>query len=249
MLNPQVNRRPVSVMRRVALAAILLAIALPIAAASQSPSTPSGTVADPHGKPLPDAALRLTAAAGGQIYETRTNDAGAFQFPDVPAGEYMLSVRSPGFSSSRQRMQLNGGATTISLQVQVGTLRERVTVGGGTGEKQGTGPVSTTRLDVRGACTPSATGGQITPPMKVRDVRPIYKQELIDNRIEDEVLLHARIGTDGRVRSVEVISPVNVDLEDAAAAAVSQWEFTPTYLNCEPIEVQMYVTVSFKVDR
>lgn len=249
MLNPQVNRRPVSVMRRVALAAILLAIALPIAAASQSPSTPSGTVADPHGKPLPDAALRLTAAAGGQIYETRTNDAGAFQFPDVPAGEYMLSVRSPGFSASRQRMQLNGGATTISLQVQVGTLRERVTVGGGTGEKQGTGSVWTSRPDARGACTPSATGGQITPPMKVRDVRPIYKQELIDNRIEDEVLLHARIGTDGRVRSVEVISPVNVDLEDAAAAAVSQWEFTPTYLNCEPIEVQMYVTVSFKVDR
>jgi TonB family protein len=61
--------------------------------------------------------------------------------------------------------------------------------------------------------------------------------------------LHARIGTDGRVRSVEVISPVNVDLEDAAAAAVSQWEFTPTYLNCEPVEVQMYVTVSFKVER
>jgi len=40
-----------------------------------------------------------------------------------------------------------------------------------------------------------------------------------------------------------------VELEDEAIAAVSQWEFSPTYLNCEPIEVRMYVTVSFKVER
>jgi hypothetical protein len=30
-------------------------------------------------------------------------------------------------------------------------------------------------------------------------------------------------------------------------AAVAQWQFTPTYLNCEAIEVQMYVTVAFKL--
>jgi hypothetical protein len=45
-----------------------------------------------------------------------------------------------------------------------------------------------------------------------------------------------------------VISPVNADLEDAAFAAVSQGEFTPTYQNCDPVEVQKYVTVSFKAD-
>ena len=54
------------------------------------------------------------------------------------------------------------------------------------------------------------------------------------------ILLQARIGIDGKVQEVEVISPVNADLEDEAIAAVSQWEFSPTYLNCEPIEVQMY---------
>ena len=61
--------------------------------------------------------------------------------------------------------------------------------------------------------------------------------------------MQARIGVDGRVKAVEVISPVNAELEDEAIAAVSQWEFSPTYLNCEPIEVQMYVTVSFKIER
>jgi TonB family protein len=85
--------------------------------------------------------------------------------------------------------------------------------------------------------------------MKIRDVRPVYKQELIDTGIEGEVLMQARIGTDGRVTSVEVISPGNADLEDAALGAVSQWRFTPTYLNCEAVEVQMYVTVAFVLPR
>jgi len=51
------------------------------------------------------------------------------------------------------------------------------------------------------------------------------------------------------VRGAEVVSSANADLEEEAIAAVSQWEFSPTYLNCAPIEVRMFVTVSFKIDR
>jgi len=248
MLNPQVDRRPVSRMRRAALAVILLAIALPIAAASQAVSTPSGTVADPTGRPLADAVLRLTPLGKSeQVFETRTDANGAFEFSPVPTGEYMLAVRYPGFSGSRQRIPLSGGGTTISLKVQVGTLQETISVtGGGTGgdaqryEKTAVAPNPS-------SCTPSA-GGQITPPMKIRDVRPRYRQEWNAARLEGVILMQARVGTDGKVKTVDVISPVNADLEDEAMAAVSQWEFTPTYLNCEPIEVQMYVTVQFKAE-
>ncbi len=35
----------------------------------------------------------------------------------------------------------------------------------------------------------------------------------------------------------------NVDLDQAAVAAVRQWEFTPTILNCIPVEVDMDVSV------
>ena len=85
--------------------------------------------------------------------------------------------------------------------------------------------------------------------MKLRDVRPRYKQAWASANLEGNVLMQARIGVDGKVRAVEVVSPGNVELEDEAIAAVSQWEFSPTYLNCEPIEVRMYVTVSFKADK
>ncbi len=251
MLNPQVDRRPVSMTRRAQLAAVLLAVALPIAAAAQAVGTPAGSVVDPSGRPLADAVIRLTVMGNSeQVYETRSDANGAFQFSPVPAGEYMLALRYPGFSSTRQRIQLSGGGTTITLRAQVGTLRETVTVTGGPGGGT-TGPrsVQTAGWPGRADCAPSATGGQLTPPMKIRDVRPRYKQEWIDAKLEGAILMQATIGADGNVRSVDVISPVNADLEDEAMAAVSQWQFTPTYLNCEPVEVRMYVTVQFKVEQ
>ena len=251
MLNPAVNRQPVSRRLQLAIVALLCAIALPIAAASQSQNSPSGTVKDPMGRPLPDAELRLTDINTGQVVEAKTDTTGNFQFPQVAAGPYLLSVRYPGFTTTRQRLDLNGGGTTISLQVEVGTLTERVTVIGDVNDVPFGAPVGT-RISQSAAgpdsappCTPAA--GQLTPPMKIRDVRPVYRRELVEARVEGDVLMRAKIGKDGKVRSADVISPVNTDLEDAAIAAVTQWQFTPTYLNCEPVEVQMYVTVQFKL--
>jgi TonB family protein len=245
MLNPQVNRRPVSLARRVALAALLVAVALPVAAASQA-SSPHGTVSDPMGRPLSDATLRLSAVENiEQLFETKTDAEGAFVFPPVPAGEYMMSVRYPGFNASRQRMQLSGSGTTIELQVQVGTLRETVTVGTKPGPREVYERQPTSTLQ---ACDANA-GGQLTPPVKIKSVNPRYKPEWREAKLEGVILMNARIGADGKVRQVDVISPVNAELEDEAIAAVSQWEFTPTYLNCQPVAVQMYVTVMFTADR
>lgn len=246
MLNPQLDRRPVSRWRRAALAALLCAVALPIAAASHQSGSPAGTLTDPSGKPLINATLRLTAENGGQTVETRSDASGNFTFPPVPAGDYMVSVRHPGFASTRHRMRLNGGAVTIYLQAQIGTLRETVSVGAGKDDGSTTEP---RRTYTTKACSASAAGGQLTPPMKLLNVRPHYKQEWIDAKLEGNILMKATIGKDGRVRSVENISPVHAEMEDEAMAAVGKWEFSPTYLNCEPVDVTMYVTVSFKLDR
>jgi TonB family protein len=252
MLNPQVNRRPVPMMRRAALAALLLALALPIAAASQAGSTASGTVIDPSGRPLADAVLRLNSmTTTEQVFETRSDANGMFQFAPVPPGDYMLGVSYPGFSSSRERLQLRAGEFTLTLRARVGTLQETVSVrGGGAGgdDKDASRYEQSAAAPTPPTCSASAAG-QLTPPMKIRDVRPRYKQAWIDAGLEGQVLLQARIGTDGRVQGVDALSRVNAQLEDEALAAVSQWQFSPTFLNCEPVEVQMYVTVSFKIER
>ena len=253
MLNPQLRRRPASITLRLALIAMLCGIALPIAAASQALSTPSGTVIDPMGRPLADAVVRLTTIANDdQSYETRTDANGAFQFSPVAPGDYMIAVKYPGFSGGRQRLQLRSGEYTITLKPSVGTLSETISIRGAAGAKEKDGmryEESAASPAAPAGCTASGAG-QLTPPMKIHDVRPRYKQAWIDAGLEGDVIMQARIGVDGNVRSVDVVSGRRVtELEDEAIAAVSQWQFTPTYLNCEPIEVQMFVTASFKIEQ
>jgi hypothetical protein len=84
------------------------------------------------------------------------------------------------------------------------------------------------------------------PPTKTKDVRPIYPGGGKSGGVE----LAAVIGADGRVSSLDVVGngsggPADLSLADAAAVAVNQWEFTPTYLDGEAIEVRMKVNVSF----
>ncbi|HEX8029647.1 MAG TPA: M56 family metallopeptidase [Vicinamibacterales bacterium] len=252
MLNPHTDRRPVSTLRRVTTALLLLAVAVPVAMAAQASSTTTGKVTDPQGLPLPDAAVRLASISSDTVYEARTDASGSFQIADIAPGEYLLSARYPGFSSQRQSVRLNG-PVTFALQLQVGTLRETVTVRGGAGS---TAADLAARTVVRAskaatvpACGNTVVGGNIKPPMKVKDVRPRFRQAWVDANQEGSVLLQALIGIDGRVKNVEVVSPVQADMEEEAIAAVTQWEFTPTYLNCQAIEVRMFVTVTFAIER
>ncbi|MBY0494564.1 MAG: TonB family protein [Cyanobacteria bacterium] len=246
MLNPQVNRRRVSVSRRLAFAMLLIAIAVPIAAAARAQNTPGGTVADPSGRPLGDAAVRLQGMNSEQVFDTKTDANGNFQLPEVPAGDYLLSVRSPGFSTQRQRIRLAGGAVTFTIRLPVGTLRETVTVRGP--GQDGQRYVQTAAPYAPPTCG-SNVGGQLSPPAKIRDVRPRYKQAWNGQNLKGSVMMQATIGTDGRVRNVELISGTDsAELDDEAIAAVSLWEFSPTYLNCEPVEVRMFVTVNFTVE-
>jgi TonB family protein len=248
MLNPHTDRRPVSTMRRLLLTLGLLAIALPIAAASQPISGSSGRIVDPSGLPLPDAAIRLTAVNTDASFEARTDATGSFQLPDLPAGEYLLSARYPGFSSRRQRIQINGNVT-ITLQMQVGKLSETVTVRGGGAPEPVARTVTTAVAGAAPACGSTPVGGNLKPPKKLRDVRPLFKQSWVEANQQGNVLLEATIGADGRVKNLEIVSPSHPEMEDEAMAAVSQWEFTPTYLNCQPVEVRMFVTVSFQLER
>ena len=80
--------------------------------------------------------------------------------------------------------------------------------------------------------------------MKVRDVHPVYPANG-DAVPEGTVLVDARIGADGTVVSAVAREPLSQDLAQSAVAAVLQWRFTPTLLNCVPVEVGMSVSVRF----
>lgn len=253
MLNANINRLPLSRWRRVATAVVLVAAALPVAAASERAGAPSGVLRDPSGRVLPAATVRLSAIGQEAMFEAQTDSTGSFQFPELTDGDYMLSARLPGFQSARQRVRVSPSMTPLNVTLQVGNLRETVSVRGGANGANNTQPAGSPAvarpMPPAPPCRDVAVGGNLKPPMKLRDVQPRYKQALIDNNVEGSVLLQAIIGIDGKVRNVEVVSPGNADLEEEAMAAVSQWEFSPTYLNCGAVEVRMFITVNFSIDR
>jgi TonB family protein len=91
---------------------------------------------------------------------------------------------------------------------------------------------------------PIRVGGEIRQPRKIRDAKPIYPSEAIAAGTEGLVIIEATIGRDGTVTNARVLRGVAV-FDEAALAAVRQWQFTPTRLNGVPVEVLMTVSVRF----
>jgi TonB family protein len=91
---------------------------------------------------------------------------------------------------------------------------------------------------------PVRVGGNIKPPQKTRDVRPVYPPIAQSARVQGIVIIEATIGPDGAVKDAKVLRSIPL-LDQAALDAVRQWQFTPTLLNGVPVPVIMTVTVQF----
>jgi len=90
-------------------------------------------------------------------------------------------------------------------------------------------------------------GGEIRPPTKTQDVRPVYPPIAQAARVQGVVILETTIGPDGTVRDARVLRSIPM-LDQAAVDAVKQWQFAPTMLNGAPVPVMMTVTVNFTLD-
>jgi protein TonB len=88
-------------------------------------------------------------------------------------------------------------------------------------------------------------GGNIRPPTKIKDAKPIYPVIAQNAQVEGTVIVEATIGPNGKVQDAKVLRSHPL-LEAAALDAVRQWEFTPTLLNGSPVSVVMTVTVDFR---
>lgn len=101
-------------------------------------------------------------------------------------------------------------------------------------------------LEVDGIA-PVRVGGNVRPPAKITDVRPVYPPEAKGARVQGVVILEVVIDTEGNVRSTRVLRSIPI-LDAAAITAVEQWKFEPTLLNGAAVPVIMTVTVNFTLD-
>ena len=89
-------------------------------------------------------------------------------------------------------------------------------------------------------------GGNIRAPKLVHDVKPEYPPLAVAARVSAVVIMEAHVGTDGRVRSVQVLRGQPL-LDDAAVAAVKQRRYQPLLLNGVPTEFILTMTMTFRL--
>ena len=111
------------------LALSLLAI---VSLFAQSKGTISGDVTDGSGASIAGAKIVIKAASIGLERFSITNEAGSFTMPNLPGGDYTITVEASGFKSLvRSGITLDTDqAATFKLQLEIGQLVDRIEVVG-----------------------------------------------------------------------------------------------------------------------
>ena len=94
---------------------------------------------------------------------------------------------------------------------------------------------------------PVRVGGQIQAPALVSKVDPIYPEVAVSAHIRGVVILEANVDRDGHVVDVKVLRTANRLLDNAAIAAVRQWQYKPLILNGSPEPFVLTVVLTFNL--
>jgi len=87
-------------------------------------------------------------------------------------------------------------------------------------------------------------GGQIRPPVRIKEVAPVYPAVARSARVAGDVVIEATIDEEGKVADARVVKSVPL-LDEAALDAVRQWQYRPSLLNGVPTAVVTTITVQF----
>jgi protein TonB len=90
-----------------------------------------------------------------------------------------------------------------------------------------------------------AIAANVVAAKKVHDVAPVAPPLAVQAGITGTVRFAIVIGYDGKVTDIKVISGPPL-LIPAAIEAIKQWEYRPTLLNGQPVEVQTEAGVEFR---
>src|SRR5277367_19316 len=247
MLNPSVNRSRLSSRTKLLIPFFALVLLFPLATLHVSAQNLSGKVAgsihDPSGAGVSNATVIMSNHTANTIDMTTSDRDGNFSFKSLPSGGYELKAMKPGFQVYRlPQVDLTSGSDfSQNISLEIGTIMEEAqVVPAGTRQPL---PVGTTGKPSR-----LRFGGELEASHRITKVQPIYPDSAKSAGISGTVILHAVISMDGKPLSLRVMnSQIDPDLARSAVEAVSQWRYTPTLLNGEPIEVDTTITVNYSL--
>lgn len=113
-------------MKRLVLAILVVLSLTAVANAQTFRGAINGTVSDPSGAVVPNAAVKATENSTGIDHNTVTTNDGAFSFQDIPLGFYKVAVTASGFPVyTVDKVEVTAG-TIYTLQVKL-TLQQQAT--------------------------------------------------------------------------------------------------------------------------
>ena len=91
-----------------------------------------GTVTDSSGAVAPNAKVVATEVNTGVSRSTQTNESGNYTFPDMPPGQYSVSVELQGFKKDMRRdiSLIVNSSTRVDVVLQPGAVTESIEVTG-----------------------------------------------------------------------------------------------------------------------
>ncbi|HET6976815.1 MAG TPA: carboxypeptidase-like regulatory domain-containing protein [Pyrinomonadaceae bacterium] len=107
--------------------------ALPALGQGASTGSLSGTVTDPKGAVVAGATVTVKNTGTNQEFSTQTNNNGAYSIPTLSSGVYTASIAAAGFKQiAVTEIKIDvGKASTINVELEIGSQNETVTVVGG----------------------------------------------------------------------------------------------------------------------
>jgi len=250
MLNTTIDRRPVSDRSRLSIAAAASCVAMVVAgsgaAAQVVGSAFSGSFVDALNNVIPNVTMSLRNTQTGEQYTVRSDADGRFAFDALPDGDYQGEVNAMGFTTTHPFFRIKDGKNVQGsvIPLALGTVEESITVKSDAPPPSSVTSQKRDQLDaLRSRVARRDPNAAIVPPLKTRDVRPAYPQNRTDE--EATVFLNGIIDTNGLMKGLQVLQPVNEDFAREAFDAVNAWQFEPTRLHGVPVDTAIHITVRF----
>jgi hypothetical protein len=110
--------------------ALLICLTLSSAALAQvAGGNMSGTVSDPSGGAVQNAAVAILNPATGVSRSLTTNESGFYSAPNLVPGSYQVSITAAGFATLVEKVELQVGAELVlNHQLKVGDVKEQVVI-------------------------------------------------------------------------------------------------------------------------